>query len=360
MRINIAFYCYKIIYPIKLSAFHPFPGDLGISNPLVIQGLILTLLTVFLAKKWLRWTCVPLVGMAIYFLTLLPSMHLVGFSSSIAGDKYLYFPVIGLLIVLAFGIEKLIVWNTIRMSGVSYALVSSLILILAGSEAAVTRRYLRSWQDSISLHTQMLSVYPEEPTVHLGLGNALMKERAYAEASGHFQKAVDLRPYFAKVYCNLGLALQRQGKVEDAMINHQLAIRYRPNLPQPHHLMGDLLLAKGAFSEAMKRYQQAMSLKSEWWPPMDGLARVLAIHPDPEIRFPDEAIRLAEQATARTKYQNPKVLDTLSLAYASGGEFERAIKMALLACRLITRAPTNTWDVNVDEIMTHLRTYREI
>ena len=49
-------------------------------------------------------------------------------------------------------------------------------------------------------------------------------------------------------------------------------------------------------------------------------------------------IRLAERAADLTRHQNPGILDTLAVAYAAAGQFDRAVTTAQTALALASAA----------------------
>jgi cytochrome c-type biogenesis protein CcmH/NrfG len=67
---------------------------------------------------------------------------------------------------------------------------------------------------------------------------------------------------------------------------------------------------------------------------MNNLACLLAIAAEPEHRDGAEAVRLAEQACVKTKYENAVILTTLAAAYAESGRFDEAISTGEKACTL--------------------------
>jgi hypothetical protein len=69
----------------------------------------------------------------------------------------------------------------------------------------------------------------------------------------------------------------------------------------------------------------------------NNLAWILATSPDPNMRNPSEAIRIAQKLSNETNYNNPAVLDTLGAAYASAGRFAEAIEMAQKALSLVDK-----------------------
>src|SRR5262249_24961944 len=104
---NITFYLYKIVWPVDLSAYYAFPDPFSPAHPMVLAGIIgsIILITALLIS-W-RWTRSALVGWLLFFVAILPTMGGVGFTRVIAADRYLYLPSLGVLIALAWLLWRL-------------------------------------------------------------------------------------------------------------------------------------------------------------------------------------------------------------------------------------------------------------
>jgi hypothetical protein len=88
---------------------------------------------------------------------------------------------------------------------------------------------------------------------------------------------------------------------------------------------------------------------------MADLAWLLATAPDERLRRPEEAVRLAEQATELTGRQNIAALDALAASYAAARRFEEAVAAgeAALALAVAASAPRQA-----DELRARLERYR--
>ena len=69
----------------------------------------------------------------------------------------------------------------------------------------------------------------------------------------------------------------------------------------------------------------------------NNVAWILATSPDPNMRNPSEAIRIAKELSSETNYNNPAVLDTLGAAFASAGRFDEAIETMQKALSLVDK-----------------------
>ena len=82
----------------------------------------------------------------------------------------------------------------------------------------------------------------------------------------------------------------------------------------------------------------ALSIKPDWPGPLNGLASILATHPDSNARDPDQAIKLANRAAKLTKYQNAAILDTLAAGHAAAGQLKEAVVFAQLALKIASES----------------------
>ncbi len=142
---NIIFYLYKIIWPVNLSSHYHFPDPLNLSQPMILAGVIVTCILIPLLLISLRWTRAALIGWLFFFIAILPTMGIIGFTNVIASDKFAYLPSFGLLMILAFFLCNL------RLKSASSAAVILFVLILASAESLATRSYLIHWRNSVGL-----------------------------------------------------------------------------------------------------------------------------------------------------------------------------------------------------------------
>ncbi len=102
--------------------------------------------------------------------------------------------------------------------------------------------------------------------------------------------------------------------------------------------------------------REAARLNPSNLPARNYLAGMLATHADPEIRNPEQAIRVAEKLVEETGRQVPMFLDTLAAAHASAGDFTRAMEIAQEAIDIASAAGASEM---ADGISTRLQLYRE-
>ena len=72
-----------------------------------------------------------------------------------------------------------------------------------------------------------------------------------------------------------------------------------------------VLQSRGNLEEAINCYRQALKNKPDWPAPMNGIAWILATHPDSYGPTSNVAVGLAERAAELTQYRELEILDTL-------------------------------------------------
>jgi tetratricopeptide (TPR) repeat protein len=451
---NIIFYLYKMVWPVNLSSHYAFPEPLNLSQPMVLAGVIGTLILIPLLVLSLRRTRAALTGWLIFFAAILPTLQIIGFTNVIASDKFAYLPSVGLLMVLA----SFLVWLCSVSKNTLKYVIAIIIVILAAAEGTASRRYLGYWQNTLSLYEYMLTLTPDESMVRDNLAYALYTQGKIDEAVSHYGAALHFNPYQASTYNNLGVAMEAKGNFDEAINYYHQAIRFKPNYAEAYYNLGHLQQARGKLDEAIESYSQAINIKPDypeahnnlavvfqsqrkfdeaivhfrealkyksdsadiyynigitfamkenfdeainyynqtlrikpddadvhyklgvafegqgkfgeaikcfhkainidpnWSLPLNAMAQILAMHPDPNIRDANEASALAERAAELTKYQDPSILNTLAIAYGAKGQLDMAVTTAEKALALASAAQNNQL---ADSIRKRLELYRQ-
>lgn len=257
---NIVFYLYKIVYPANLSSHYAFPKVMALSNPMVLAGVVGTCVLIVILAISLRWTRALITGWLFFFLGILPTMQLVKFSNVIASDKFAYLPSLGLLMVLATFLKRLLNYK----SKARVVFVLLFVLAAAGLETTATRRYLACWRDTVTLFERMASLTPDSAPVHTTLGNALREAGRIDEAMEQHLLSLKLDPNSADGHNNIGVALGMQGKLDEAIEHFQRSIDINPALTSAHNNFGGALYLKGRFDEAAEQFDYALRLNPDF------------------------------------------------------------------------------------------------
>jgi tetratricopeptide (TPR) repeat protein len=255
---NIIFYLYKIIWPVNLSSHYPFPDPMNLSQPMVLAGVIGTCILIPLLLTSLRWTRAAFTGWLFFFVAILPTMQIIGFSNVIASDKFAYIPSFGLLMILTSFLCNL------RLKSISSVAVILFVLILASAESLATRSYLTHWRNTVGLFKYMLSKAPNAPSLHNNFGNAFLELGRYQDAIEALKQAIRIKPDLAEAHYNLGVAYHRLGRYKDAIEALKQAIRIKPDLAEAHCNLGVAYGELGRYQDAVESYKQAIRIKPDY------------------------------------------------------------------------------------------------
>ena len=108
--------------------------------------------------------------------------------------------------------------------------------------------------------TQLDATYPE-PYKALGDLFLAAPRRLFDQAVEAYQKAIELRPFYADAYVGLGDARAAKGEIDAAITAYQKALTYNAVNPKVHMSLGKIYYAeKGLYYESVQSYKRAIDL----------------------------------------------------------------------------------------------------
>ena len=254
--ISYIIYIIKTVFPFKLAAFYPYPNGFPWWE---VIAAILTLLagTVLTIRLMPRYPYI-IVGWLFFIGTLVPVIGFVQVGVQSMADRYMYLPMIGLLIIAAWGIPELISnWRHNRFCLSATAILGVVIL------SVVTWKQTGYWKNSLSLFSHAIEVTENNFVAHANLGTALKKDGENDQAIFHFRKSLAIRPNQSDVYMALGLALDEKGNAEEALACLEKSVLLDPEYYDAQYNLGTILLKKGEWDQAISHLKKATRLDSD-------------------------------------------------------------------------------------------------
>jgi protein O-mannosyl-transferase len=254
-------YLEKMVWPIGLSILYPHPGNAlpvwqGIFSGIALLGI--TIISIRLIRKAPYFV----VGWFWFLGTLLPVAGILRAGVHVMADHYAYISLIGVFIIIAWGIPELISkWRyKVKVLSVLAAIIIPILLL-------TTWEQVSHWKNSITIFKHAIRVtdikYPNFSLVHNNLGIALFAEKKNAEAIFHYKMAINLQPNKTKAHYNLGIALFAEKKNEEAIFHYKIAIQLNPNFTNAHYNLGIIYLQKGEMREAVHHFQETVRLSPD-------------------------------------------------------------------------------------------------
>ncbi|MDH7482891.1 MAG: tetratricopeptide repeat protein [Armatimonadota bacterium] len=268
--LSYAKYILKMFWPRGLAAFYPHPGHelpiwQAIVSALVLMGI--TVMAFRLAAKRPYFV----VGWLWYVITLIPVIGIIQVGSFGMADRFTYVPLIGLFIVVAWGLPDLIALGRGNEKGgervgvdsylSSFSSVLPLVSCISITALSICTWFqVGYWKNSKTLFTHTLAVTRNNFAGHLNLGIALEVSGNVNDAIRHYYRALEINPLSDKVYNNLGVALEKQGRLKEAIECLQKAVELKPNSPDAHGNLAMMLADAKRFDEAVYHCEELLRL----------------------------------------------------------------------------------------------------
>ncbi len=106
-------------------------------------------------------------------------------------------------------------------------------------------------------YRQVLSIEPDHPAAHQGLGNIADLEQDFSGAQGHYQAALRRTPENPGLLCDLGYSYLLQGRLSECDEALRNALRIQPGHARGLNNFGLLAAARGDYDGAFRAFQQA-------------------------------------------------------------------------------------------------------
>ncbi len=358
LNVPVAYVLYlkRMVWPNDLAVLYPHPKD---NLTMAQAGMALVILAaISMVCCWqIRRRPYLAVGWFWFLGTLVPVIGLIQVGTQQMADRYMYVPMVGLLIAIAWTGRSFCRRRGTPLVG-SLAAVAVLAATMAGG---VQTRY---WEDDVSLfsrtievtennaiafsnlgaaysarekYERALSAYrhaleaePDNPTANQNFALAARRSRKYDEAEEHLLKAMRLNPNLPGIHANLAGVYFERGETERALEMFALDLEANPDSFETHRDMGMVYSQLGELERAESHFRKAIELQPGNAEPMTFLATLLARSENYEA-----AIKMAQAAISNLKtpvklmpqiemFSKHHALNTQALVYAAQEDWERA------------------------------------
>lgn len=284
-------YLWKMLWPARLALYPHSMGALP-AWQWILFGVVLIAITAFVIvfrnKRYLP------VGWFWFLGTLIPVIGLVQVGEYAMADRYAYVPLIGIFIIIAWGVAD---WAETKHLSKVWCVAPTVCALTA--LASVTVHQIGYWDSTFDLYSHTLAL-EETPFAHNAVGMALMspdsemtKEELknfpseparIEEARRHFERALELRqsqPQGASLWDkartlnNLGNLDRMENRLTDARADDQAAIViyrqlskqnpevYLPYLAVTLSNLGSVERRQSNLDEARKDYEESLQINRE-------------------------------------------------------------------------------------------------
>jgi len=254
--VSYAIYIGKMFWPDNLAVFYPYPRWTSWE----VWGAVLFVFAVTLIAVWgTRRFQYLAVGWFWYVGTLVPVIGLVQVGLQSRADRYTYIPMIGLFMMVAWGIPDLLKnWHYRRETLVTLSVIS-----LVGC-FAVTWTQVGYWRDAFALTDHAIKVTSNNYIAYNSRGGKYYRLGNYQLAMSDFDRAIEICPGFADAYTNRGNVYHSIGNFIEAIKNYDKAIALKSKFAEAYYNRGNSYSNLGKKIQAIEDYNRAIELRPEY------------------------------------------------------------------------------------------------
>ncbi len=255
-------YIWKMLWPCGLGPLYTHPNLAG-GTPLTalqVGGAVLVLLAITGLVAWTAKRKYMSVGWLWYLGTLVPVIGLVHVGNQAYADRYTYVPLVGLFIIVAWGVTDVAARVKQRRLLLAALLGASAVVILSACTVGSWAQ-AKHWRTSTTVFERGVEVRPDNPTMHFNLGNMRQADGRTDDAIHQFREAVRIHPYYAKAQFNLGNTLLNEDRAEEAIPHLLQATKSRRNYFRAYRRLGVAYNYAGQYHEAIEAFEQALRIQ---------------------------------------------------------------------------------------------------
>lgn len=276
-------YLYKIIVPLGLSAYYPYPKSgampaLYYASPLALAAI-----------GWWVWGSLKhgktvAFGFVFFLVNIIFVLQFKGAGKAFMADRFTYIPYLGLFFILAK------TYSDIDSGKIKTGLKNTLPYLAAGFLAlcaVLTVMQNNTWKSSISLWENVTAKHPKDALSWSNLGLAYDDLEAYEKSVKAYEQAIKVDQLYFDANFNLAVAFNKLKRYDEAAQMFGRCMELKPDFTDSWYARGQVYLLQSEFSKAIVDLEKFAQMQSR--EPVD------------------------------------KVQSSIGMAYAGAGQHERAI-----------------------------------
>ncbi len=261
-----AAYLRDMVWPVRLAPFYPMRAHEPLLGVIACLALLVLMSGVAIAQRQSRPSLI--VGWLWYVGSLVPMIGFVQAFDQARADRFTYFPMIGIMLMV-FGALSFLDHQSIARKLASGTMAFGIIFTLA----AVTFAQAGYWRGDKALWERTLAVTHDNAFAEYSLGQALASAYGTShdpatlrQAIEHLERSTALNPDQPAVHDDLGILWGQAGNTDRAIEQFHAALAEAPRSAQTHNNLATALLRKGDRAGAMAELETAVTLDPAFTP----------------------------------------------------------------------------------------------
>ena len=257
-------YLGNYFWPTRLVVYYPHPVEVIQVVPTVLASVALVVVSGLCLWKF-RARPYWAVGWFWYLGAFVPMIGLVQVGSQSMADRYMYFPILGITLALAWTLPDRLA-STAPLRRLALACAAALFVVLS----VLTWRQASHWKNPRTLFSHAIEAHPSNIAFQ-NMGAVYLNEGDGVKAEENFRRALAMVPRefelldssAAKHSISLANALLMQDRVLEAEGQLINVIQQFPHAWEAYKNLGNLRIEDGRPEEAIVPLQEAMELQPE-------------------------------------------------------------------------------------------------
>lgn len=273
-------YVFKLLFPVNLSAFYPYP--LKFNNLLPWYYYISPFIVLLLASAVifsLRYGRQIFFGFAFFLITISLVLQIIPVGGAIIAERYTYIPYLGLFFIMAYPLSVLDNKNLTKKIRQYVNILMIIYGVMLVWFTYLTNKRVQYWKNGDILFSDVLNKYPMFPYGYNNRGflyfdyyalqvyknNEPVKQQYIEKAMRDFSKAIELDPTYVGAYINRAVLLYNTGRAEQALEDFHKALALDPTNKDGLLGRANTLSTLQRFAEALPDYNKYIELYEADW-----------------------------------------------------------------------------------------------
>jgi tetratricopeptide (TPR) repeat protein len=255
--ISYVTYIVQMFWPTRLAVFYPYPKSISAWQAAAACAMILGVSALALYT----WRTRPYLttGWFWYLGTLIPVIGLVQVGMQSHADRYMYIPMVGLTVILAWGAADMAQKWPQANFGIAVAGIVCCLACLA-----ITPAQAAYWRNSESLYQRAISVTEDNYPAQFNLGYYLKDLPGRGpEAATHLQEALRINPDSVEAHNAMGDYLIETGHTAEGVAQLQASLSIKPDSVDTRNRVAGYLMAIGRTAEGVAQFEEVLRTRPD-------------------------------------------------------------------------------------------------
>ncbi len=227
-------YLIRLVLPISLCAYYPYPEEIqGSFHWLVYSAPVIVLILGILLFRVRTKSTYLVYGTLFFLFNIFLVLQLLPVGGALLADRYTYLSFTGLFFVMAITATR--VWEN-KIPALNSMRLPIAVVLSAWMLFLAYQSQIRSsvWLNSESLWTDVIAKYPRVPVAYSNLGSYYQEKEQLELAKKNMDMAIKLNPNFAQALINRSDIYRVLNKIDSAIMDGNRAVAITPGDPDAH------------------------------------------------------------------------------------------------------------------------------